>query len=146
MRVRWINKKTTVFPPLLGLPGIFQYSQERFVLLVTFGTHINMFADEWHEFFRVMRLDFGFNEFVQTNEHFITGHFLSAYLLKDAQELDDDFILQFILRFEDVSNTLKNVFIIHAEKLTINPVLILLVFESHQQILGGQVFEGKAFF
>jgi hypothetical protein len=59
-----------------------------------------MFAEERHEFLCVMRVDFGFNEFVQTNKHFITGHFFVAYVLKDTQELDDDFVLQFLLRFD----------------------------------------------
>jgi len=128
------------------LLGVFKHIQKCFVFLIAFGTHIKMFADERHEFFRVMRLDFGFNKFVQTNEHFITGHFLGTYIFQNSKELDNDLILKFGLWFEYILNTLKYVFNIHTEKLTINLILILLIFKSHQQILRSEVFEGQALF
>jgi hypothetical protein len=107
-----------------------------------------MFADEGHELFGVVRFDFLLDELVEAAEEVITGHILGADLFEDAQEFDDDLLLQFLFcsGCEEVSNALKKIFAVHHdETLTANQILILPVLESGQQVLRGKPFEGEAF-
>lgn len=108
-----------------------------------------MLTDEGHQFFGVVRFDFLLDELVEAVEHFVARHVLGADVFEDAQEFDDDLILQLLLLFlrcEEVTDALKKIFAVHDETLTANLILILPALESGQQVLWSEVFQSEAFF